>query len=82
MSSFGTVSLNEVRAMLDACAPGHVFRQHGDHYYLIAYKGLTFPTFPRGAHGKSNPEIQRGVVKKMAKFFGVLPCAKRELALT
>jgi hypothetical protein len=81
MSSFGTVTHKEVRAMLEVCAPGHVFRAHGLHYYLVAYQGQTFPSLPRGAHGASNPDIQIGVVKQMARRLGILPCATRELHL-
>lgn len=81
MSSFGTVTHKEVRAMLEACAPGHVFRAHGDHYYLVAFNGRTFPSLPRGAHGKSNPEIQIGVVKRMARLLDILACAERQLQI-
>jgi hypothetical protein len=81
MSSFGTVTLNEVRAMLEECARGHVFRAHGDHFFLVAYNGLTFPSLPIGEHGKEDPDLQIGVVKKMARQLGILACAKRVLNL-
>ncbi|HAM57560.1 MAG TPA: hypothetical protein DCQ64_19965 [Candidatus Rokubacteria bacterium] len=81
MSSFGTVTLKEVRAMLETCAPGHVFRAHGVHYFLVAFHGQTFPSLPTGPHGKGNPDIQVGVVRRMAKRLGILACAIRELQL-
>jgi hypothetical protein len=82
MSSFGTVTLKEIQKMLDTCAKGHVFRGHGDHYYLVAYGGKTFPSLPTGKHGKANPDIQKGVVKRMAKLLDILDCAKRVLQLS
>lgn len=66
--------------MLDECAPGHT-RTETDHYYCIRYNGKTFPTLPKGQHGKSNPGIQRGVIKKMARHLGILDCARRVLSL-
>lgn len=81
MSSFGTIPLKDVQAMLAACAAGHVLKGHGDHYYLVAYNGKTFPSLPRGEHGKSNPGIQKGVVKRMARLLGILECALTYLGL-
>jgi hypothetical protein len=31
--------------------------------------------------GKTNPAIQRGHVKRMARFLGILGCAKEHLSL-
>lgn len=80
MSSFGLVTLKEVFTMLDLCAPGHT-RTETDHHYCVRFNGLVFPTLPKGAHGKSNPGIQRGVLKKMARHLGILECAKTALGL-
>ena len=81
MSTFGTVSLKEIQAMLQACAPGHTFRAHGDHKYIVTYKDKTFPSLPKGEHGKVNPGIQKGVIKKMARHLGILGCAQEQLGL-
>lgn len=81
MASFGTVTLKEIRSMLETCAPEHVFKAHGVHYYLVSFNGRIFPSLPRGEHGKVNPGIQAGVVKQMARHLGILECARRVLAL-
>jgi len=74
MSSFGQVPLLNVFAMLDACAAGHT-RVQTKHHYCIRFNGKTFPTLPRGEHGKANPGIQRGVIKKMARHLDIYDCA-------
>lgn len=66
--------------MLDQCAPGHT-RTETDHHFCVRFNGKVFPTLPKGQHGKSNPGIQKGVLKKMARHLGILDCAKRSLAL-
>jgi len=79
MSSFGTVPLNDIWAMLDHCAPGHTRKQR-QHNWAITWKGKTYPRLPLGPHGKrQNPGIQVGHVKNMARFFGILECAKGQL---
>ena len=80
MSSFGQVPLKDVFAMLDECAPGHT-RTETNHHYCIRYNGKVFPTLPKGQHGKANPGIQKGVLKKMSRHLGILECAKAALAL-
>lgn len=66
--------------MLDRCAAGHT-RKLQKHNYAIRYQGRTYPALPKGAHGKANPPIQKGHVKRMARFFGIMDCAKEFLAL-
>lgn len=80
MSSFGQVALKDVLRMLDECAPGHT-REQRTHHFCIYYNGSTYPSLPRGEHGKANPGIQKGHVKKMARHFGILDCARRVLSL-
>lgn len=80
MSSFGQVPLKAIRAMLEECAPGHTIVER-THYFCIHYRDRTFPTLQKGAHGKSNPLIQAGEIKKMARHLGILDCAKRMLSL-
>lgn len=80
MSSFGQVPLKEVFAMLDECAPGHALTET-DHHYCVRFGDKVFPTLPKGQHGKSNPGIQRGVLKKMARHLGILECARKVLSL-
>jgi hypothetical protein len=80
MSTSGTVTLKEIKAMLDACAPGArmVFKPHKIWVYCKSkvYRGL-----PRGKHGSVNPEIEKGHVKRMARFLDILECAERELQI-
>lgn len=51
------------------------------HRRLIRCPALRREPFPlpRGAHGRSNPEIQLGWVKKMFRFFGRLEQARKEI---
>lgn len=80
MSSFGTIPLDEIWAMLNACAPGHK-RKERQHNWLITYQGRSFPRLPRGPHGKRhNPPIEIGHVKTMVRHLGIEECAKQHLA--
>ena len=80
MSSFGQVSLRDIRTMLDECAPGHRIEER-THHYCVYYQDKVYPTLPKGPHGKSNPLIQKGHIKKMARHLGILECAKSVLSL-
>ena len=39
--------------------------------------GKTYRGFPKGGHGKQNPEVEFGHVRRMARFFDILDCMKR-----
>jgi hypothetical protein len=79
LSSHGTVSLKEIWAMLDACAPGHT-RKERDHNWCIRFGTKSYPSLPKGPHGRrENPAIQVGHVKNMARHLGILDCAKQRL---
>lgn len=79
MTSSGQVRFKEIKRMLDACAPGAVI-EHKLHHTWITYGGKTFRGLPLGKHGtRKNPEIETGHVKTMARFFEILPCARREI---
>lgn len=80
MSSFGQVPLKDILEMLSACAEGHSITQT-NHHYCVRYNGKVFPTLPRGEHGKVNPGIQRGVIKKMARALGIYDCATKYLTV-
>lgn len=80
MGSFGQVSLKTVWAMLDDCAPGHT-RQLHTHHYCIRYNGHTYPTFPKGEHGKADPPVQLGHVKRMVRLFDIYECAKKHVPI-
>jgi hypothetical protein len=74
--SFGLVGLKAIRAMLDACAPGHEFSQK-KHRNWVRWKGRTFRGLPIGDRGKQDPEIQVGKVNKMCRFLAIdMKCAQ------
>jgi hypothetical protein len=72
VSSFGEVTLNEVWAMLNACAHGWTRKEY-THFWCVMYGGKTFPNLPKRS------EVQVGHVKKMARHLGILDCAKDKL---
>lgn len=75
MSSSGTIPLNDIWAMLDACAPGYT-KQQKQHNWVVQYNGKTFFRLPLGPHGaRTNPSIQVGHVKQMVRLFGIEECA-------
>ena len=79
MSSFGTVGLKEVWAMLDVCAPGYS-KKETPHKWRITFNGKTYPSLPLGPHGnRKNPSIQMGHVKNMARHLGILDCVLGQL---
>lgn len=79
MPSSGTIPLNDIWAMLDACAPGYTKRQR-QHNWLVMYNGKTFPRLPLGPHGaRANPSIQIGHVRQMVRTLGIEECAKQHL---
>jgi len=79
VGSSGTVALADVWAMLEHCAPGY-WKKSTDHHWRIGFDERLYPSLPLGAHGtRKNPEIQIGHVRKMARFLGILECAKQQL---
>lgn len=81
MGSSGLVNLKEIRRMLDDCAPGAVIESKL-HKNWVHWGGRTYRGLPLGKHGnRQNPEIEVGHVKRMARFFEILDCAKKSLGL-
>jgi hypothetical protein len=79
MPSSGTVTLKEIRGMLDACAPGARIEEK-PHHNWVYWSNLAPYRLPRGKHGKrDNPDIEIGHVKRMARYFEILDCAKKHL---
>lgn len=80
MTTSGTVTLKEIREMLDACAPGAriVAKEHRN---WVLYDRKTFRGLPLGKHGRSreNAEVEIGHVRRMARFFAILECARKHL---
>jgi hypothetical protein len=80
MVTFGQVPLKEIWAMLEECAPGHTVKTR-DHNHCVRWSGKTYPSLPRGKHGRrDNPPIEVGHVKQMVRQLGIDPeCVKRTL---
>lgn len=79
MSSFGTVPLQTIWAMLKDCAEGHV-RFETDHHWRIDFGGRTYPSLPKGQHGTRRPEIEIGHVKAMVNHLMIAAaCANRHI---
>jgi hypothetical protein len=73
------IRLDKIKEMLDECAPGAVIEGRL-HRNWVSYNGKTYRGLPLGSHGaRKNPEIQVGHVKRLARFFEILDCAKRML---
>lgn len=72
--------------MLDACAPGWM-KAETDHFFCIMWKGKTYPTLPRGQHGKKGQKkaralVERGHIKQMIHQLGIdMECARKHLPI-
>ena len=81
MPSAGLVSLADIKAMLEACAPGARIESKLHRNWVYA-NGLIWRGLPLGPHGaRKNPGIEKGHVKKMARYLGILDCAKKHLQI-
>lgn len=79
MTSFGTIKLKDIWAMLDHCAPGYT-RTKTEHHWRVAANGKQYPSLPLGSHGRrENPEIQIGHIRKLIRHLGILECARGQL---
>ena len=56
--------------MLETCAPGHKIRL-ATHSRVITWNDLVYPSFPKA------DKVEAGHVRKMARHFGILDCAKK-----
>lgn len=73
MSSFGTIPLQDIWAMLNVCAPGHTKRER-DHNWMVTWPHGTYPRLPLGKHGKrQNPRIEIGHVRNMVRMLNLDP---------
>lgn len=79
MTTRGTIRLKKIWKMLRKCAKGFT-RIESDHYWWIDYAENTFPSLPTGSHGRTNPEIERGVIKRMVNQLELdVECVHRQL---
>ena len=66
--------------MLQHCAPGYTAKAT-DHFWCVRLpNGRTYPSLPKGEHGKKNPEIQVGHIKKMCRHLDILACAQAQIS--
>lgn len=82
----GMVTWRDVRDMLDVCLPGRWRAKESLEYYTIYVDGFPapYPGLTRGSHrqrGKASAEIYSKHVRKMVKYFGILNCAVKQLAI-
>jgi hypothetical protein len=76
------IRLQDIWAMLDKCAPGHV-RRKGKHHWIVAYQERTYRSLPLGPHGRRvDPEIETGYVRSLVRHLGIEECARAFLNLT
>lgn len=67
--------------MLAHCAPGYAAKA-SKHNWRVTFGTACFPSLPLGPHGdRTNPSIEIGHVKQMARTLGILDCAKTFLKL-
>ncbi len=72
--------MSKIRKMLDECAPGYSIEKK-EHKQRVWYKEKTYH-LPKGEHGKKDPEIEKGHIKRMVNHLEIdLECAKQHLAV-
>jgi len=65
--------------MLDKCAPGYT-KDLKTHHWWIGYGGKTYETLPTGTK-RSRGYVFAGHVRSMARWLGILDCAKEFLGI-
>ena len=84
MGSSGVVTLEQIIAMLEACAPGYE-REEKEHHHWVRYNGRVYWRLPKGAHRhrgarSGRAEIEIGHVRKMVRFLDIdSDCAAQHL---
>jgi len=62
-------AFDDVVKMLQQCAPGHTIRL-ANHSRVITYNNKVYPSLPKF------DQLEVGHIRKMARHFGILDCAK------
>ena len=60
------------------CAPGYS-KTEKTHHWWVSYCGKTFQNLDLGSRGSNRPDVYVAKVRSMARLFGILLCAKREI---
>ena len=72
--------MSKIRKMLDECASGYSIDKK-EYKQWVQYNGKT-SYLPKGAHGKRDPEIEKGHIKQMVNHLEIdLECAKQYLTI-
>ena len=66
-----SIGYDDVIRMLEKCAPGYTIRL-ANHSRVVTYNNLVYPSLPKF------PNLEIGHIRKMARHFGILDCAKHE----
>jgi hypothetical protein len=69
-----SISFADVKRMLDACAPGNQITMR-NHFRFVRWRALVFPSLPK------HDNIHLGHIRKLARAFGILACAKAFLEI-
>ena len=77
MSSSGQIRWKSLRRHLDVLLPGWTLRV-SDHRRYVSFAGQV-AQLPKGGHGKSNPEIEIGHVKRLFRAFDRLDEARERI---
>lgn len=67
--------------MLRACAPGHNVHEE-THHYWVYFRDKSYRNLPKGEHGKRDPEIEIGHIRKMIRNLHIdEECARKHLEI-
>ena len=83
MVSYGQASHKDIWEMLDQCAPGWK-KQETEHHYRIMWKDGTYPSLPKGEHGKKHGHalVEVGHIRHMIRQLKIdLTCARKHLPI-
>ena len=75
MPSVAQIKLSKIEEMLRRCSPGSRLIRKEHRIWVFDAKGGIYRGLPKGAHGKSDPEIEFGHVRSMARHLGFEACA-------
>jgi hypothetical protein len=65
-----SVAFDDILKMLEKCAPGYTVRL-ANHSRVITFNNKVYPSLPKF------DKVEIGHIRKMARHFGILDCAKK-----
>lgn len=76
------IPLETIKRMLDVCTPGYRWKVGTHRIAVILPDGRSYRGLPTGTK-KSKGLIEAGHIRKLARYLGILECAKKQIpALT